>query len=207
METTVSLSALARAARARTQPITTRRPDRLAWRDRRWEWAALRFSDSDGDVGSSAYAGIDARDKWFFESVGPSPATMRRSAGAGSVYWLARRDRDGLPLRGEHAYELHVPQPVPGKLFWSITVYDAETNNQIQTSQGRSALRSLFELKAHVHDASLRLYFSPDAPRGLGDQWIQTLPEKAWFAYLRVYGPESSAFDGSWKPGDFERVG
>lgn len=205
METTVSLSALARAARVRTQPITTRRPDRLAWRDRRWELAALRFSDS--DVGSPAYGGLDTRDRWFFDAAGPSPATMRRSAGAGSVYWLARRDRNGLPLRGEHAYELRVPQPVPGKLFWSITVYDAETNDQIQTSQSRPALRSLFELRAFAHEASLRLYFGPDAPAGLDDQWIQTIPDKAWFAYLRVYGPESSAFDGSWKPGDFERVG
>jgi hypothetical protein len=132
---------------------------------------------------------------------------MRRSAGAGSAYWLARRDRHGGPLRGEFAYELHIPQPVPGKLFWSITVYDAETNNQIQTSQCRSALRSLFELKSHAHDASLALYFRPEAPIGFENQWIQTIPEKTWFAYLRVYGPEASAFDGSWKPGDFERVG
>jgi hypothetical protein len=27
-----------------------------------------------------------------------------------------------------------------------------------------------------------------------------------WFAYIRIYGPEKAAFDGSWKPGDFEEV-
>src|SRR5262249_5905651 len=110
METTVSLSALARAARVRTQPITTRRPDRLPGRDRRWEWAALRFSDNDSDP--SVYVPADARDKWSFDSAGSSPATMRRSAGAGSAYWLSRRDRHALPLRGECAYELSVPLPV-----------------------------------------------------------------------------------------------
>jgi hypothetical protein len=26
------------------------------------------------------------------------------------------------------------------------------------------------------------------------------------FAYLRLYGAEGPAFDGSWKPGDFEEV-
>jgi hypothetical protein len=27
-----------------------------------------------------------------------------------------------------------------------------------------------------------------------------------WFAYLRIYGPEKPAFDGSWKPEDFQAV-
>jgi len=31
-------------------------------------------------------------------------------------------------------------------------------------------------------------------------------PGKGWFVYFRVYGPEQAAFDGSWKPGDFEEV-
>lgn len=30
--------------------------------------------------------------------------------------------------------------------------------------------------------------------------------DKGWFVYFRIYGPEAPAFDGSWKPGDFERV-
>jgi hypothetical protein len=27
-----------------------------------------------------------------------------------------------------------------------------------------------------------------------------------WFVYFRIYGPQPPAFDGSWKPSDFERV-
>src|SRR5262245_57635113 len=41
------------------------------------------------------------------------------------------------------------------------------------------------------------------APAGQESRWIQTIPGKGWFADFRVYGP---AFDGSWKPGDFEEV-
>jgi len=26
----------------------------------------------------------------------------------------------------------------------------------------------------------------------------------SWFVYFRIYGPQASAFDGSWKPGDSE---
>ena len=36
--------------------------------------------------------------------------------------------------------------------------------------------------------------------------WIKTIPGKGWFSYFRIYGPEKEAFDGSWKPGDFEEV-
>ena len=95
--------------------------------------------------------------------------------------------------------------PVPGKLFWSVTVYDMDTRSQIQTKQKKSALRSLFELK-NASGKAAELYFGPKAPAGKEGQWIQTLPRKGWFAYFRIYGPEKPAFDGSWKPGDFEKV-
>jgi hypothetical protein len=66
---------------------------------------------------------------------------------AGSLYWLGLRDNTGTCLDGGRAYKLTVPLPVPGKLFWSVTVYDTDTRSQVQTDQGKAALRSLFELK------------------------------------------------------------
>jgi hypothetical protein len=53
---------------------------------------------------------------------------------------------------------------------------------------------------------SVDLYFGPSAPAGNEGLWIQTTPGRGWFAYFRIYGPEPSAFDGSWKPGDFQEV-
>jgi hypothetical protein len=50
------------------------------------------------------------------------------------------------------------------------------------------------------------LYFGPTAPPGQEDAWIKTIPGKGWFAYFRIYGPEAPAFDGAWKPGNFEEV-
>jgi hypothetical protein len=49
-----------------------------------------------------------------------------------------------------------------------------------------------------------RFWYPPAGQEGL---WIKTTPGRGWFAYLRIYGPEQAAFDGSWKPGDFERTG
>jgi hypothetical protein len=106
-------------------------------------------------------------------------------------------------LDGGRAYKLTVPLPVPGKLFWSLTVYDTDTRSQVQTDQGKAALRSLFELKDKA-GASLDLYFGPKIPANHEGEWIKTIPGKGWFVYFRVYGLQQAAFDGTWRPGDLE---
>lgn len=95
---------------------------------------------------------------------------------------------------------------MPGKLFWSVTVYDTDTRSQIATDQGKAALRSLFELKNVPTMQPTELYFGPQAPAGKENVWIKTIPGKGWFVYFRVYGPQHAAFDRSWKPGDFEEL-
>jgi hypothetical protein len=99
-----------------------------------------------------------------------------------------------------------VPTPVPAKLFWSVTVYDAKTRSQVITDQNKAALRSMFELKDKIGGESIDLYFGPKAPAGKEGQWIKTIPGDGWFVYFRIYGPNAEAFNGSWKPGDFEEV-
>jgi len=190
-------------AQMRVQSFGDRRADRLVWPDRRWQWASLRFED--GDFNTNAHLDTEAREKWFYQAIGASPAMFKRDASAGSLYWLGIRDRDDAYLDGGMRYTLTVPLPVPAKLFWSVTVYDADSRSQIQTRQKKAALRSLFELK-DAGGSSLVLHFAPMAPPGQDNRWIQTLPGKGWFVYFRIYGPDTSAFDGSWKPGDFEKV-
>jgi len=180
------------------------RPDRIVWRDRKWEWAALRYEN--GDFETPTGIDVEARDRWFAQAVVVSPKMFLRTAGAGSLYWLGLRDKDGAYLDGGKSYKLSVPQPVPQKLFWSVTVYDSGTRSQIQTDQDKAALRSLVELRNASTSGATELYFGPNAPAGNEGQWIKTNPGKGWFAYFRLYGPEGPAFDGSWRPGDFEEV-
>lgn len=190
----------------RVQSFADRRPDRVVWPDRQWQWAALRFEN--GDFYADGYLDVDAREKWFFQAIAASPAMFRRSVGTGSLYWLGLRDSDGAYLDGGRTYRLAVPQPVPGRLFWSLTVYDAETRSQIRTDQNQAALRSLFELADADTDAPVDLYFGPDAPEGEAakGRWIKTIPGKGWFVYFRIYGPEQPAFDGSWQLPEFQAV-
>lgn len=199
---------LARAAQAgRDQMLVSAfasaRTDIKAWPDRRWEWAGL-ISDN-ADFMTPTGLDTEARDRWFIQAIVASPAMFRRSANAGSLYWLGHRDAGGAYLDGGKTYKLTVPLPVPAKLFWSVTAYDAATRSEVVTQQDRAALRSLFELKA-LQGASVDLYFGPSAPAGQEAHWIQTVPGKGWFTYFRIYGPDTAAFDGSWKPGDFEEV-
>jgi hypothetical protein len=53
-------------------------------------------------------------------------------------------------------------------------------------------------------DGSVDLYFGPTAPKGMENNWIPTLPGKAWFTYLRLYGPLEPFFDQTWCPGEIE---
>jgi hypothetical protein len=184
--------------------FASNRPDRFVWQDREWEYATLRWENGDFELPTGI--DLEARDRWFSQAVGMSPKMVLRVEGAGSLYWLGLRDKNGTYLDGGKTYKLSIPQPVPQKLFWSVTVYDAETRSMIQTPQDKAALRSLVELKDMPQAGVADLYFGPKAPAGKEARWIQTMPGKGWFVYLRLYGPVGLAFDGSWKPGDFEEV-
>jgi hypothetical protein len=155
------------------ESFADRRPDRVVWKDRQWQWASLRFEN--GSFDTANYADTYARDKWFFQAIAASPAMFRRDAGAGSLYWLGLRDKGGAYLDGGKTYKLIVPQPVPGKLFWSVTAYDTETRSQVATEQGKAALRSLFELKDKMAGNTVDLHFGPKAPAGQEGQWIKTI--------------------------------
>jgi hypothetical protein len=109
---------------------------------------------------------------------------------------------------GTNTYKLSVPLPVPDKLFWSLTLYDAETRAEMVADQPSAALRSLIELTPErIGDGDhVDLYVGPQQPDDTDGRWLQTNPDKGWFVYFRIYGPEQPAFDGSWRLPDFERV-
>jgi hypothetical protein len=61
-------------------------------------------------------------------------------------------------------------------------------------------------IERREHHAADRVIFRAESAGGKENVWIKTTPGKGWFAYFRIYGPDKPAFDGSWKPGDFEEV-
>ena len=190
-------------AQMMTAAFASARADRMAWPDRRWEWVGLVPGDPDFETPDGL--DVEARAPWFAPAIVTSPAMFRRQEGGGSLYWLSARDSGGDHLDGGRRYTLTLPLPVPAGLFWSVTVYDAATRSQVQADQDRAALRSLFELRdTPAGDGAVTLHFGPEPPdEDDRARWLQTVPGRGWFAYIRIYGPQAAAFDGSWRPGDF----
>lgn len=185
----------------------SRNPARIAWEGRRWEWFPLQLINAQtGDFGTPACLDVEASDGYAFCGYGVSAAIGQRAVGAGSVYWMGFRDGTGAYLDGGKTYKLTVPGPVPGQLFWSMTVYDAETRCLIATDQDRAAIRSHLDKPQANAVGSYDLYFGPKAPAGKEAMWIKTIPGKGWWSALRIYGPQAPAFDGTWKLNDIELV-
>ena len=69
----------------------------------------------------------------------------------------------------------------------------------IATDQNKAVLSSLFTKFQSNPDGSIDIYLGPNAPAGKEGQWIKTIPDKGYFIYFRIYGPEAAALDGTWK--------
>ena len=203
------LEEAARTALAEMKVVfyASRNPARIAWPGRTWEWFPLQLINAQtGDFGVPAYLDVEASDGYAFCGYGVSAAIGRRAVGAGSAYWLGLRDGTGAYLDGGKTYKLTAPGPVPGKLFWSMTVYDVDTRCLIATDQDRAAIRSHLDKPQANADGSYDLYFGPKAPAGEEAMWIRTIPGKGWWSCFRIYGPQAPAFDGTWKLNDIAKV-
>ncbi|WP_157008108.1 DUF1214 domain-containing protein [Agromyces laixinhei] len=187
-------------AQLRVQSLADRREDRVVWPDRQWEWVTLRPENAAFEI--DGRPDVDARETWFYQAIASSPVMFRRQAGQGSLYWFVARDDTGVYLGGSRSYRLRVPLPVPAGLFWSLTVYDAETRSQIATAQDAAAVRSLFELDGTLDGTDAEIVFGPERPDSDAAAWVQTQPGRGWFAYFRIYGPTPAAFDHNWRLDD-----
>jgi len=131
---------------------------------------------------------------------------FRRSAEKGLLQFIITCDEAGDCLDGGKTLKLCLPQPVPARRFWSITVFDTGDPASEEFDPDKAACRSRFELKNNAAFSSLDLFFGPHPPLGLERDWIETNRGTRWIAHLCIYGPEAAAFDGSWRPGDLNQI-
>jgi len=137
-----------------------------------------------------------------YEAVSFSAAMKSRTPEVGQAYLSTYTGTDGEWLDGGRQYRLRVPADPPAKLFWSATVYDAETRCLIDNEQARGDRGSRDADLARNDDGSVDVYFGPEPPPSGETNWVQTVPGRHWFSYFRLYGPLEPYFDRSWKLGD-----
>jgi hypothetical protein len=173
------------------------------WPDRQWD--LVLPMDNSAQRGPH-YDELLERTSWFYEAVSFSAAMRSQTPGKGQAYLGAYTDADGAWLDGGNTYTLHVPADPPAKLFWSVTVYDARTRCLIDNDQQRGDRGSRDPELLTNADGSVDLSFGPTAPRDGDSNWVQTIPGRHWFSYMRFYGPLEAYVDRSWKLGDITAV-
>lgn len=149
---------------------------------------------------------IDSRIYMHFYATGITPAMAIKNVGKGSQYLIAYLDKKGNALDGSKTYKIHLPPNVPAKDFWSFTVYDTQTRSMLQTDQRFPGLDNNKKGLVVNDDGSYDIYFSPEPPKGMENNWIQSVPGKAWHTIFRLYGPLQPFYDKTWRPGDPELV-
>lgn len=149
---------------------------------------------------------LEARAAFHFYATGITPAMAAKIIGKGSKYAVAYLDSDGNPFDGNKTYKVNVPKNPPMKDFWSFTLYNNQTRSMLQTDQRFPGIDNNKQGIVKNTDGSYDIYIGPKAPKGMENNWIQTIPNKGWNMLFRLYGPLDPWFDKTWYPGEPELV-
>jgi hypothetical protein len=190
-------------AMARTLDMRGRVPGFLYRPDTKWEFMIPPWFEVQQDVGNSTQ--LDERISIYFSAWGMSHGSVTTTRGIGQIYLCSFVDKEGHPFDGAKSYRIRVPPNPPAKLFWSVTLYEVVTRLLIQNPAQKPDRVSLENLDKNA-DGSVDIHFSPTAPKGHEKNWIQTVPGRAWYVYLRLYGPLEPYYDRSWLLPDVEPV-
>jgi len=139
---------------------------------------------------------LDPRSRFTYEAITSSPRMGHPDVGKGQSYAGRFEDSDGERLRGGDSYVMKFSAPPPVKLFWSVVFYDVESRTLIvnKTRNATIGSRATPNLQTN-EDGSVWVFAGPTAPKGWESNWVETVPGRGWFPYVRLYGPGEAWFD------------
>lgn len=116
-------------------------------------------------------------------------------------YPMSHTDINGSLLNGANEYTLTFPagQLPPVKFFWSITMYDTNTQLLIHNPINRYSIGDRTKGVKYNEDGSLTIYFSHKEPKEGKTNWLPS-PEGNFNLVMRLYGPKESVQNLSWIP-------
>ena len=119
-----------------------------------------------------------------------------------AIYPAYYIDSNKEPLNGNNNYELTFPsgQLPPVKAFWSLTLYKSPESLLYANSINRYLINSrMKDQLLKNEDGSITLYIQNEEPKGSKKaNWLPA-PKGNFSLILRLYRPDQSALNGSWK--------
>jgi hypothetical protein len=190
------------AQMAKANSFDKRFPGSLYRDDARWE---ILFAPgfSPDQKGENA-AQLDERAAYTWEAVWTTAGMVTHTPGVGQAYLGVHRDRSGNAIDGAKHYRLRVPANPPAQQFWSVTIYDLETRRPVENSTRIVDRSSRQPDLVKNPDGSVDLFFGPEPKQGAEPNSLITVPGRAWFPLLRLYGPTQPYFDRAWPLPDLE---
>lgn len=119
-----------------------------------------------------------------------------------AIYPRAETDEDENILTGENSYVLHFEKNalphVKEKGFWSITAY-GDDNFLIDNELNRYCINDRSNIAANA-DGTYDIYLQAARPEDDAkvSNWLPT-GSKGFHLYMRIYLPQDSAINGTWK--------
>lgn len=121
-----------------------------------------------------------------------------------SINHIVSKDVLDQPLNGSKNYKLHLAANIPAEKFWSIIVYDKETDLIISSNEPWPSFHGNSKTLFRNSDDSIDLWFGPKKIKNISSNWIQTIPNKGWYMIFRLYGVLKPWFDKTWMLGQLE---
>lgn len=169
-----------------------------------------QYQNTWGGVGAefetTSYTDLDMRAGFFQIAYSSAPAMAAEMIGLGSKYPFTGRDADGQLLDGSNTYRLRLPAPVPARLYWAVTLYNAVDGTMPETPQLLPSINQ-YDKPDISADGSIEIWFSPERPDGVGEKnWIQSIPGHAQLIAVRLYGVGAEFYTQTWKPDDVVKI-
>lgn len=124
-----------------------------------------------------------------------------------AIYIGTRSDKANNPLSGKNKYVIRFPkgQAPAAKYFWSITIYQLPSRFLVPNPINRYSIGDRTTGLKYEPNGDLIIYIQNEAPKGKESNWLPA-PKDAFYYLIRIYGPDQSILNGTWKAPQPEQV-